>query len=158
MNYEEVKQDTMPDYPAELKAPENVLLGFLGALIGAAIGAASIILLSQIGYVASISGVILAFCTLKGYELLGKGLSKKGIVICIILMAVTPFLADWIDWAIILMQSTEGAITFGEAFAAIPLLLADGSIELMDYLSSLGMIYLFVILGGFYTVKKAVKQ
>ena len=158
MDFEEVKQDTMPDNPVELKTPENSLLGFAGALIGAAIGAASIILLSQIGYVASISGVILAFCTLKGYELLGKGLSTKGLIICIILMAVTPFLADWMDWAIVLMQSLDVEITFGEAFALVPLLLADGSIELTDYLSSLGMIYLFVILGGFYTVKKVIKK
>ena len=58
--------------PAELKAPENVPMGLLGALVGAALGGASIILLSQLGYIASISGVILAFCTLKGYQLLGK--------------------------------------------------------------------------------------
>ena len=144
--------------PVEIKAPENVFLGLIGALVGALLGGASIILLSQLGYIASISGVILAFCTLKGYELLGKGLSTKGIIICIILMAVTPFLADWMDWAIVLMQSLDVEITFGEAFALVPLLLADGSIELTDYLSSLGMIYLFVILGGFYTVKKVIKK
>ena len=58
--------------PAEIKAPENVFLGLIGARVGARLGGASIILLSQLGYIASISGVILAFCTLKGYQLLGK--------------------------------------------------------------------------------------
>ena len=57
----------------EVRAPENVPMGMIGALLGAVLGGASIILFSQLGYIASISGVILAFCTLKGYELLGKG-------------------------------------------------------------------------------------
>lgn len=165
MNNEEVSQLEIPENPenlenpAEVKAPENVALGIVGALIGAAIGAACIILLSQLGYIASLSGVVLAFCTLKGYELLGKGISTKGIVICIVLMVITPFVADWIDWAIVVMQYYEGsAITFAEALLIVPLLMEDGSIAMSDYLTNLGMIYLFVALGAFYTVKSAFKK
>ena len=55
--------------------------GVVGALIGSLLGAASIILLSQLGYVAAISGVIMAVCALKGYELLGGKLTKKGVII-----------------------------------------------------------------------------
>ena len=58
---------------------ENVITGIVGALIGAAIGGASIVLLTQLGFIASISGLILAVCTLKGYELLGGKLSTKKI-------------------------------------------------------------------------------
>ena len=66
--------DTVAEMPGspEVKAPENMVLGILGAIVGALIGGASIIGLSQLGYIASISGLILAFCTLKGYELLSK--------------------------------------------------------------------------------------
>jgi len=53
----------------EVQKPENVIAGIVGALIGAAIGGAAIILLSQLGVVASFSGIILAICTMKGYEL-----------------------------------------------------------------------------------------
>lgn len=158
MNFEEVSAAESTENPAEFKAPENVGLGIIGALLGAVIGAACIILLSQLGYVASLSGVVLAFCTLKGYELLAKGLSKKGIAICVVLMVLTPFVADWIDWAIVLMQNMEISLTFGEAFVAVPLLLIEGGIEIATYLSNLGMIYLFVVLGGFYTVKKVIKK
>ena len=145
--------------PAEVKAPENVLLGIVGAFVGALIGGASIVLLSQIGYVASISGLILAVCTQKGYELLAKGLSGKGIAISVILMLVTPFLADWIDWALLIMQEWSAyGVTFSEAFWVMPELLKDGSIEMSQYLGNLGMIYLFVLLGAVYTVKDALKR
>lgn len=153
--------DTTPvqENPAEIKAPENVFLGIIGALVGAAIGGASIVLLNRLGYVASLSGLLLAFCTMKGYELLAKSISKKGIVICVVLMLVTPFVADWIDWALIIMESwADMEIGFIDAVFAVPLLMEEGAIEMTDYFSNLGMIYLFAVLGGFYTVKNALKK
>lgn len=155
----EFENEVMGSAPAEVKAPENVLLGLIGALVGAVLGGASIILLSQLGYIASISGFILAICTLKGYELLGKRLSKKGIVLCVILMIVTPFVADWIDWAIFLMKDypeydltlVDSCIMFGE-------LMAEGYVDMFEYVKNLGMIYLFVILGAFGTLKNVLKK
>lgn len=145
--------------PAEVKAPENFLLGLIGALVGAVLGGASIILLSQLGYVASISGVILAVCTLKGYELLGKGLSKKGIVLCVLLMVVTPFLADWIDWAIYLMKDVpEYGLTIVDACVLLGELMAEGYVDMAEYAKNLGMIYLFVIIGAFGTLKNLFKK
>lgn len=38
---------------------ENLVGGVVGALIGSLLGVASIVLLSQLGYVAAISGVIM---------------------------------------------------------------------------------------------------
>ena len=145
--------------PAEVQAPENVFLGLIGALIGAILGAASIILLSQLGYIASISGFILAFCTLKGYELLAKGLSTKGVILCAVLMLLTPFVADYLDWAIMIYRELGSyGFTFGECLQLIPEFLKDGTITMGEYLKNLGMIYLFVIMGGFYTLKNAFKK
>lgn len=144
--------------PVEIKAHENVALGFIGALVGAIIGGASIVLLSQIGYVAAISGLLTAVCTLKGYELLGKGLSKKGIVICVVLMILTPVVADWLDWGLWLYKdlSAYGASYF-ECVGLVSTFLADGSIAMADYLKNLGILYLFVALGGFGTIRSAFK-
>ena len=144
--------------PAEVRAPENVPMGMIGALLGAVLGGASIILFSQLGYIASISGVILAFCTLKGYELLGKQLSKKGIVLCVILMLVTPFIADWIDWSIYLMKDLpEYGLTIVDACIMFGELMAEGFVDMFEYFKNLGMIYLFVILGAFGTLKNTIK-
>lgn len=138
---------------------ENVVTGTVGAILGAVLGAGCIILLSQLGYIASVSGLVLAVCTLKGYELLGGSLSKKGIVICVLLMLVTPYLADRLDWAIVIMQEwAEYGVTFAEAFAVVPELLADGSIVMSEYVKNLLMIYGFALLGAFTTLKSAVKR
>ncbi len=143
----------------EVKAPEKFGLGLIGAVIGALIGGASIILFSRLGYVASLSGLILAFCTLKGYELLAKGLSTKGLILCSILMLVTPFAADWLDWAIMLYQEVAAyGATFLDCLVILPELFKDGTIAMSEYLKNLGMIYLFVIMGGFYTLKNAFKK
>ena len=138
---------------------ERMGLGILGALVGAILGGASIILLSQLGYIASISGFILAICTLKGYELLGKRLSKTGIVLCVILMIVTPFVADWIDWSIYLMKDfPESGMNLLEACIMFGELMAEGLVVMSEYFKNLGMIYLFVILGAFSTIKNALKK
>ena len=138
--------------------PENVLTGIVGALIGAVLGGASIIVLSQLGYVASISGFILAVCTLKGYELLGGQLSKRGILISCLLMAITPYIADRIDWAIVIARTfADEGVTLAMAFAAVQEVIAESDM-VGDYFSSLGMIYLFVVMGAFSTLKGLFKK
>ena len=148
----------MPGTP-EVKPAENFVLGLVGALIGAAIGGASIIGLSQLGYIASVSGLILAFCTLKGYAILGKGMSTKGVILCTLLMLVTPFLADYLDWGILIYKELGSyGFAFTECLQLIPEFMKDGTIAMGDYFKNLGMIYLFVIMGGFYTIKNAFKK
>lgn len=138
--------------------PENVLTGIVGALIGAALGGGAIILLSQLGYVASISGLILAVCTLKGYELLGGRQTVKGIIICLALMLITPYIADRLDWAIVIARefASEG-VSFGQAFAAVPTLIGDG-IDSGEYIKNLLMIYGFTALGAFGTIRGLFKK
>ena len=143
--------------PLEIKSPENMVLGMVGAVIGALIGGASIIGLSQLGYIASISGVLLAVCTLKGYEFLAGGISPAGLLACAVLMLVTPFAADWIDWTIVLYEAWAGyGATFLDCMMTLPMVLAEDPELLGEYVKNLGMLYLFVIMGGFYTVKNAI--
>ncbi len=145
--------------PVKKNKKENMVTGIVGAFIGALIGGGCIILLSQLGYIASVSGLILAVCTLKGYELLGGKLSIKGVLVCLVLMLATPYLADRIDWAILVMQEwADYGVTFGEAFSAIPELIADGAIKQGAYVKNLLMIYGFAVLGAFSTLKNAFKK
>ena len=122
-------------------------------------GGGAIILLSQLGYVASISGLILAVCTLKGFELLGGRLNLRGILICVALILVTPYIADRLDWAIVIADAyAEDGVTFGEAFAAVPMLIEEGAIEMSEYLKNLLMIYGFAALGAFSTLRGLFKK
>lgn len=52
---------------------DNVVAGAVGAFLGSLIGVACIVLVNQLGYVASICGLVMAVCCLKGYALLGGG-------------------------------------------------------------------------------------
>lgn len=140
--------------PSKPQKREHPFFGTIGALIGALIGGASIILFSQMGYVAAISGVILAFCTVKGYELLGRRLTNRGALICILLILVTPYLADRLDWAMVICEAYgEYGATLLTAFLAVPDLLAEGYIDKSVYTQSLVMVYLFAALGAIGSLK-----
>lgn len=154
-NYTSANTETEKSpYYVQPPQKENLLLGTLGAIIGAIIGGASIILFSRMGYVAAISGLLLAFCTAKGYSLLGKVVSKKGFFIIIILILVTPYIANQIDWAILICQTySDFDITFGEAYSLIGDFLDEGIIEKSLYIRELLMIYLFAAIGAIGTLK-----
>lgn len=57
---------------------ENVLLGAVGALLGALIGGAVALFIARLGYVAVAAGLVLGICTIKGYEILGKRYLERG--------------------------------------------------------------------------------
>lgn len=145
--------------PAELPAKERVGLGILGAVIGALIGAASIVLLDQLGYVAALSGVLMAFTTLKGYELLAKKLSKTGVIISVLLMVVVTFLANTVCLGLDVYAEIEmyGA-TLMDAFMFLPELFLNDGIDFGAYFTNLGMLYAFVALGAFSLVRNAFRS
>lgn len=133
---------------------ENVITGTVGALLGAVIGGAVIVLIGRLGYVASISGLILAVCTLKGYELLGRQLSGKGALICLLLIAATPYFADRLDWAFIIQEAyADEGVTIGDAFAVVPTFVSEGIIPMADYVKSLVMLYVFALIGALGTLR-----
>ena len=134
---------------------ENVFTGIIGAFLGACIGGAAIVLLNQLGYIASISGLILAVCTLKGYELLGGKRSTTGIIISIVLMLIMPYLADRISWALEIVEVfAEEGVTFAAAFASVHEIVELNALT-VDYFKGLGMVYLFTAIGAIGTLRNA---
>ena len=99
--------------------PNNTLVGIIGALLGSLIGAVSIVLLSRLGYVSALSGLLMAVCTLKGYELLGGKRTRASVWICVAVMVVMTVLADAIDWAIAISSQVD-EIDFFSALINIP--------------------------------------
>lgn len=125
---------------------ENVVAGVVGALLGSVLGGVVIILLGQLGYVAAVSGIVMAICTLKGYELLGKKSSVKGIVISCVIMLVMTYVADRLDWAIAVSQAFE--VDVFTSFRAVPQLITEEIIESSDYYVSLFKVYAFLLVGA----------
>ena len=147
--------DAHETHSAEVVRQENLPRGILGAVLGALIGGCVIVLLGQLGLIASLSGYVLAYCTLYGFAKLGGGLSKKGIVISLLLMVVTPYLADRVGWAIEIMQA-YGGISFFQAFEYVHDIVAAHELE-ETYIKDLLFVYAFTALGAFTTIKQALK-
>lgn len=138
---------------------ENVVGGIVGALLGSLLGVLSIVLLSQLGYVAALSGVIMAVGVLKGYELLGGKLTKKGIVIGVIVMLIMTYVGDRVDWAILVSKELSYYnVTVFDCYRAIPGLVAEGDIDLTSYVGNLVLLYVFLLLGAVPTVISSAKE
>lgn len=132
------------------KRRENVAAGIVGAFLGSLIGVACTVIIGQMGYVASISGLVMAVCALKGYEMLGGALSRKGAVISSVLILLMTFFAHRLTWAIAIASELEwGAL---ESYRTISYLLEQGMLERTAYWGDLAMLYLFTLLGAVPTI------
>ncbi|MCH5344057.1 MAG: hypothetical protein J1E64_08460 [Acetatifactor sp.] len=138
---------------------ENVLLGIMGALIGSLLGVLMIVVLGRLGIVASFSGVMMAIGVLKGYEILGGNLSKRGIVISVAIMLIMAYVGDRLDWALLVYQEygkwiSSMHFSFMECYLDVPRLISNGVIELRRYLLNLTVLYVFLLLGAVPTLRK----
>lgn len=140
---------------------ENIVGGVVGAFLGSLLGVLCIIILSRLGYVAALSGAIMAVGVLKGYELLGGKLTKKGIVISCVIMLVMTYIGDRIDWAIALLTDGGGAdagYNLFECYRLIPYLVSEGYIEVAPLVGDLVLIYLFLLLGAVPAILSKVRE
>lgn len=140
---------------------ENIVGGVVGALIGSLVGVVCIILLSQLGYVAALSGAVMAVGVLKGYELLGGKLTKKGIIISIVIMLLMTYVGDRLDWAILLLGEGGGAeagYNLFECYRLVPQMISLEIIETDSYLINLFMLYAFLLVGAIPTIRSRVKE
>lgn len=129
---------------------ENIAAGAVGAFLGSLVGVLCIVLIDQLGYVASISGLVMAVGALKGYELLGGRLSRMGAVISCVLILIMTYLAHQLTWAIAVAGVAEAGIF--ECFQAIPALLEAEALEGRIYWGNLALLYLFTLVGAVPTI------
>ena len=141
---------------AAVQAPvkENVLLGAVGALAGTLIGVVCIVITGKLGYVSALCGVVMGVCALRGYQMLGKAMSKKGIIITIIIMIIMIYVSNWITYAITVADVYNVDIL--TAFQATPEIISMEEVASSFY-KDLAMLYLFTALGTFSTIKKCFK-
>ncbi len=133
----------------------NIVGGIIGAVLGSLIGVLCIVLLGMLGYVAAISGIVMAFCTLKGFDKLGGKLTPVGIVIsCVIMIGMTYF-GNRLDWGIEIYKELQGYFEYDmsvwQAFRAVPALVREAD-AMGDYIASFAQQMLFVVVGAVPTV------
>lgn len=110
---------------------DNVFCGTLGAVIGALIGSALWIVLGQVGFIAGIAGYAIVFCSIRGYKILGRQVSKKGIVICVIFSMLMILVAEYISTGIEIYQvfKEDYYITVMDSMKLVPEFLKEDDIR-----------------------------
>lgn len=133
----------------------NIIGGIIGAILGSLIGVACIVILGMLGYVAALSGIVMAFCTLKGFDKLGGKLTVVGIIISCFIMVGMTYFGNRLDWAIQISQAMQEYYDYKvgifEAFQSVPTVISelDG---MGDYIASFLQQLLFVVVGAVPTI------
>ena len=144
-SYQLLKSNLQIELDSYQNQKENVLLGAAGALLGALIGGAVALFIARLGYVAMAAGIVLGICTIKGYEILGRKLSRKGILISAVLMVITVFLVNQIDLAMEVVAQL--GIEFAYAFRVVNELIFSGDFP-DNYFYNLSMLAVFTLVGA----------
>lgn len=138
----------------------NLVAGVVGAVLGGLIGVALWFGVYQLGYLAAICGLVMAVCSLKGYELLGKHLDRRGIVICCVVLLAFTFLAVKLCWSYELysaLQSYGYADTFSDCFIYLEPTLEEMDLT-GDYYGEMVLGYLFTALGAFGMIRQSYRS
>ena len=141
------------------------MTGFIGALLGAAIGAVAWAAVGMMGYIASIIGFVIAFLADKGYDLFKgrKGTVKMFVLIICVVLAVAAGTLGTAVWQIHneyidqinaltdIEKKMYDIMTEGEFMKEI---LMDSEVQ-AGLLKDAGMGLAFGILGSFGLIKSA---
>lgn len=98
----------------------NLVPGLVGAFLGSLLGCILWVLIYRLGYIAGIAGAVTAICAMKGYEMFGKHLDKKGVIGSVIIMVIMIFFANKIAWSWEAYSALkEYDYTFSDCFRAL---------------------------------------
>lgn len=160
---EKVRREIDEDEDARMQADTgSYAKGALGAALGALLGAVVWAIVLNIGYVASIVGLLIGWLAEKGYHLLhgrqGKG--KIAILIAVIILGVLfgTFAADAITVAGMIGAGELPGLEYGDIPAFIVLMLTESPEYASGVLGNILMGLLFAALGVFTLLRKAGKE
>lgn len=138
---------------------ENKILGTIGALVGAVISMGVYLLLGRLGVIAAIAGFVALICIFGGYYFLAKDISKVGIIICVVILILTVYVSNKLDWAISLSKAfeelgdTENKFSVSYCYKNMSTLLALADAK-GKYVLNLVLSYVFTVVGGISALKK----
>ncbi len=100
----------------KIEVEENVLFGTVGAFLFSLVGGAMYLLLSRIGFIAALSGLVAVVCAIKGYTFFSKKESKRGIIISVIISALVLIIAWYVGFCLDMINAFETWYEQGEVF------------------------------------------
>ena len=143
---------------------EDTLKGIIGGIVGSLLGAIVLILLYQVGRVAVASGIAIAALTLIGYEKLAGGLSKKGIIICVVIMIAAVFVGHTVGISMLLSAEFKkvgydiSTLDILKDYSAYWDVFSTNPEWKSLFWGNLVLNYVFCGIGGFYIVKDKINK
>jgi len=138
-----------------LSAKSKLVPGLVGAFLGSLIGCALWIAIYKLGYIAGIAGAVTAICAMKGYEMLGGHLDRKGVIGSVIIMLVMIYIGNKIAWSWKAFDALkEYGYTFSDCFRGLGDIL-DASDLYGDYCTDLVIGYLLTALCSYKNIINA---
>ena len=138
----------------------NIVSGLVGAFIGSLLGVALWILIYKLGYIAGIAGALIVIASMRGYEILGKGLDRKGVVLCTILSLIMVFIANKLSWsmeAYIAFKEQGVGVSFFDIYRNLNNLLKEFEIT-SSYYKDLAIGYTLFIIAGVSDIVRAFRN
>lgn len=141
-----------------LSQKSNMAAGLVGAFLGSLIGCVVWVLLYRLGYIAGLAGAVTGICAMKGYEMFGKHLDKKGVISCIVMMLVMIFFANKIAWSweIFDVYSPYYDVTFFDCFLSADEVIAESDLT-VAYYGELVIGYLLTVVASYKDIIAAFK-
>lgn len=134
---------------------ENIFLGLTGAFLGAFLGMVLWVVIGMTGYIAGIAGLVMVICAVKGYQLLGKKISRKGIIISILISCLMIAGAEYVSLGIVIFRELGESyyLSLADSFALVPALLEEPDV-MGGVKTDLLIGYAFAVLASFSSVRR----
>lgn len=138
----------------------NIITGTIGALLGSLLGVVLWVIIFELGYIASICGMVIAIGAMKGFKLFGGKLNNFGIIISILITIAMVYLSNYLSYSIDFYNyfKTVEPITVLESIKNLGKLIAESPDLKSEFNKNLLMGYGFTLLGAFSTFKNALKS
>lgn len=159
---ERVKASIEQEYEAQAKEDNgSYLSGFVGAIIGSALGGLVWAIILMFGYIASVVGLLIGWLSEKGYRIL-HGRNGKGKVVILIITVIFgvlfgTFVGDGITLAQMINAGELPGYTYGDIPAMIVMLLSD-SAYVAGTAKNVGLGLLFAAIGVFSLIRRSAKD
>ena len=95
---------------------ENYIGGIIGAILGSLVGAIVILLIAQLGRIATIGGIVMGIAIVFGYKKLGKKFSIFSVIICSAISVLMTYITCQLSAAIDIYKAWDGSETLWYCF------------------------------------------
>lgn len=153
---EEIQRSLQEQQQTIVSQKSRLVPGLVGAFLGSLIGCILWVLIYKLGYIAGVAGAVTGICAMKGYEMFGGRLDKKGVIGSVLIMFVTLYFANKLAWSWDAYEAlSEYGLSFSETYQQLGDLLTESGHT--DYIKELIIGYVLTIACSYRNIANAFK-